>query len=437
MNKAILIQKALNAGIESIQIMASENKQTSIAIYEQKVDKFKLSNSYNSKIRGIYQGKMGTCYVEDDSDEAIDYIIKTIIENASLITNEDEVEIYAGDATYPVVEQTPNTCLLEPVETKIALLQALELAILQSDSRIEQVAQLQYQEVRSHSELVNSKGIQETRDGDISVVSAYVIAKDGDDQKALMDYITLKQLSDLHVEAFAENVKDRLVARLHASQVPSQTYPVILEKEAMGSLLEAMTSIFNGENASKGISILKDSLGKQCFHKDIQILDDPLMKDGYNSASFDDEGVACKMKTIVERGVLKGYLHNLKSAKRMQTMPSGNGFGGGISSTNFYIKAGNTNYEDMIASMEKGVIIDELNGLHAGLNQITTDFSLQASGFYVEHGKIVKPINLITVAGNFMEMMKDIDCIGNDMKFQLSGVGAPSIKFTSLAISGE
>ena len=87
--------------------------------------------------------------------------------------------------------------------------------------------------------------------------------------------------------------------------------------------------------------------------------------------------------------------------------------------------------------MEQGVIITDITGLHAGLNPISTEFSLQSSGFYVEHGKIVKPINLITVAGNFMDAMKEIEAVGNDLKFSYSGIGAPSIKFKELAISGE
>ena len=82
-------------------------------------------------------------------------------------------------------------------------------------------------------------------------------------------------------------------------------------------------------------------------------------------------------------------------------------------------------------------MIDSLNGLHAGLNPITTDFSLQAAGYVVENGKIVRPVNLITVAGNFLEMMKEVEAIGSDLEDQLSSASAPSILFKSLSISGE
>ena len=159
--------------------------------------------------------------------------------------------------------------------------------------------------------------------------------------------------------------------------------------------------------------------------------------------AFDDEGVSTKKKVVVENGVLKTYLHNLKSAKLMHTTSTGNGFKSGyrgnvgISPTNFYIEAGNETYDNMIASMKKGIIIDDISGLHAGINTVSTEFSIQSSGFYVEDGKIVKPVNLITIAGNFLEMMKQVQAVGSDLTFSLSGVGTPSILFSSLSVSGE
>ena len=94
-------------------------------------------------------------------------------------------------------------------------------------------------------------------------------------------------------------------------------------------------------------------------------------------------------------------------------------------------------YEEMIKTMKKGVIVTNLNGLHAGLNPVSTEFSLQSEGFYVEDGVIVKPINLFTISGNFLDMMKHIKMVGNDCKMGMSGVGTPSILFETIAVSGK
>ncbi len=109
----------------------------------------------------------------------------------------------------------------------------------------------------------------------------------------------------------------------------------------------------------------------------------------------------------------------------------------GIAPTNLYIQNGNHSVEEMIASMDKGIIITEVTGLHAGLRPLTGDFSLQSEGWYVENGKKVRPVNLITIAGNFMKAMNEISMVGNDGKLNADAIGSPSILFSALAVSGN
>ena len=186
---------------------------------------------------------------------------------------------------------------------------------------------------------------------------------------------------------------------------------------------------------------MNDSIEKQIFSDKITIVDDPLLKNGYNS-SFDDEGVACRNKILVDKGVLKTYLHNLKSAKLMNCETTGNGFKAGYASnvgiapSNLFIENGSTSMDEMIASMEEGIIVTEITGLHAGLNAMTGEFSLQSQGWYVKDGKKVKPVNLITIAGNFLEAMKQVEMLGNDGKLNAGSIGSPSILFTSFSVSG-
>lgn len=432
-----LIQCAKDAGIEAIEIFTRSSKTTSLQVYEQAVDSFTISQCNSFSIRGIYHGTMGSCTIEEDADTNIDFIIDSIKQNAQAITSSDEVEIYAGERAYPILTHRPNECIAVDVREKVKLLMEIEQGLQECDPRISQVMNVSYQDLEMGAHLENSKGIDVQRQESFSVLSASIFVQDGDDKKSAYDLITLKSLQELDKQAFIDKLNQKAIQKLHAVAIPSGQYPVLMEKEAMAHLLSGVSGLFNGENAYKGISLLKDKVHTAVFDEAITIVDDPLLIDGYNSAPFDDEGVGCYRKTIVEKGILRGYLHNLKSAKLMKTTSTGNGFDGGISLTNFYIQAGDTAYEDMIAAMEKGVIITELNGLHAGLNAITSEFSLQAAGFYVEHGSIVKPVNLITIAGNFLELMKDVTMVGNDVKFQLSGIGAPSILFPAMAISGE
>lgn len=437
MNKQALMKEAKAQGIEELQLFERHSKTTSLKVFEQTVDSFTISESIVLNAKGLVNGHMGMVYVEDLSDEAIPFIITSIKENASAITSEDEQEIYAGDEYYPTVEYTKNTCLDEGISKKVELLLSLEKKLQAYDPRIAQVMELAYEDVESGVTITNTKGIDLHREDTMSMLVASILVKDGEDQKSAYEIETLTSLEDFDEAAFVQKLCEKAIKKLHATQVVSGHYPVLIEKNAMGDLLRHVMNQFHGEQAAKGISLLKDSIDQKIFDEKVTIIDDPLMKDGYNSAAFDDEGVACYKKTVVEQGVLKTFLHNLKTAKLMNTTSTGNGFYNDISCTNLYMEAGDTSYEDMVKSMEKGVIITELNGLHAGWNAVTTQFSLQAAGFYVEAGEIVRPVNLITIAGNFLELMKHISIIGNDVKHSYTGIGAPSVLFEDVAVSGE
>lgn len=437
MNLKQLIEAAKARGIEEVELYKSHAKTTSMRVYDQSVDSFTISESNRWKIKGLYQSHMGKVMVEDFSEAIIPFILDGIIENATAITSEDEQELYAGDDVYPIIEYTENQCLRESSAKKIELLKSLEQKLYQSDDRIAQVMEVAYEDVEGGVTIQNTKGLNVQREDSITMLVASILVKDGDDQKSAFDIITLKDLESFDQDQFVADLKEKAVKKLHARQVPSGHYPVLIEKTAMTDLLRQVFNQFHGENAAKGISLLKDSLNQSIFDEKVSIIDDPLMKDGYNSAPFDDEGVACKKHTIVDHGVFISFLHNLKSAKLMHTASTGNGFSGDIAYTNYYLAPGDTTYEDMIKTMKQGVIITELNGLHAGWNTVTTQFSLQASGFYVENGEIAYPVNLITIAGDFLDLMKTVQLIGNDLKFSYTGVGSPSVLFPSIAVSGE
>jgi PmbA protein len=190
------------------------------------------------------------------------------------------------------------------------------------------------------------------------------------------------------------------------------------------------------------MSFLKGKLGEKIFGDNITLIDDPLSLDAPSQSSFDDEGVACFTKSVVENGVLKTYLHNLTTAAMMGTKSTGNGNKPDISASvavspnNLYLKAGDVSFEDMVSSVENGVYVTSVQGLHAGLNPISGSFNLQSSGFMIEDGKVTKPVTLIILSGTLQEMLNNVKHVGSDFEFK-RGVGAPSLLIESMAISGK
>ena len=188
---------------------------------------------------------------------------------------------------------------------------------------------------------------------------------------------------------------------------------------------------------------IKDKENTMIASEKVTIIDNPLLDNGLSSAPFDDEGVATFTKELVYEGKLNTLLHNLKTAHKQGVKSTGNGFKSSyaspisVSPTNFYIEPGTNSLEEIIKKINKGLIITDFAGLHSGANSITGDFSLAAKGFYIENGTKTKPVEQITVAGNFFALLKDVEEIGNDLKFPMSSVGSPSILIKELSIAGE
>ena len=213
----------------------------------------------------------------------------------------------------------------------------------------------------------------------------------------------------------------------------------------MASLIRTMEDNFLGHIAQENKTLLKDKIGETVASSKVTLVDDPFLEGGISTCSFDDEGVPTRVKNIIENGVFKGFLHSLKTAKKSKVNPTGNGFKAGFKSTvkasptNLYIKEGDKSFEELLSFVENGIYIIDLAGLHSGANAVTGDFSLAAEGIKIENGVLKGAIKHITIAGNFFDLLNNIEEVGNDLEESgvTSGYGSPSILIKELSVAGE
>ena len=295
---------------------------------------------------------------------------------------------------------------------------------------------LGYSEEKETTRLINSKGLDLKKSFSYGFMVCDVVMKDGDDVRDEFGYQIKLDYNDFNIEELANNIVTRLQKQLHPVQIESKSYPVILENKMVISLLGAFTSMFSSESALRNMTLLKGKEGEKIASELITLVDDPLYEKGIFQHSFDNQGVACYKKSLIEKGVFKTLLYDLKTAMMFNTTPTGNSFGG-ISPTNLCLECGNTSLEDMAKTIDDGLLITSLQGLHAGLNPVSGDFSAQASGFRIENGKVTYPVSLIVVSGNFLKLLQDVEIVGNDEFISYNGVSAPSLKISKLSISGK
>lgn len=441
MNKEKWIAYAKEQGFESFEIYQEVSEERSLSWYGGQMDSFVTSHVNGTSLRGIIDGNMAMLATEDAGDELMEELIGKMIDQSKVITTEDKGVIREPQKTDEVVSQRK---FIRPESSDILdLFRETEKKILSYDERVLQVSFIEWGETSRRREITNSYGM-EVKDGDrIQVMVAGVVVKQGDEVKDSYDFEIVEDLSSFDTEKFVKELCDKALNKLGADSLESGTYKVIMEKGAMSSLFAAFSQMFSGELIGKGLSPLNDSLGKKIFSEKITVIDDPRYTEAVTTANYDDEGCPTRRKTIVDRGVFEMMLHNSKSALRLGTESTGNGFKPGYAAAvnvmpkNMYIEKGDKSLDELMAEMGEGLVIESLAGLHAGLDFITTDFSLQCAGYYVKDRKRERSITLITVASNFLKMMKDVTDVGNDLEWKMSSTACPSILFKGLSISGK
>ena len=435
-----LFEKASLKGIDEFEIYFLSNLNTSIKIYQGKIENFSNNQNQGISFRGMVDGKMGYSYSESLEDEDIDFLINEVIENANCIESLDKQFIYGEKANY--TDTITYSSAIENLDTDLVkdFLIKMEDYALSIDERVKKVNFCSFAMGSGEKIIKNSKGLELHSKENICYTYISVIAEENGVVKTGSHFQLGRDFSKFDYKELSEVAVKRALNKFGTITLTEVPKTCVIENLAFSSLLGAMSNIFSAEAVQKNISKLKGKLNESVASSIVTLVDDPFLKDGLANSSFDDEGVPTSYKEIIQDGILKTYLYNLKTAYKDGVSSTGNGVKGsykgtvGISSFNLYIKPSSKSFDKMIENIKEGIFITDFAGLHSGLNTISGDFSLAGEGFYIKDGKIDRPLNQITISGNFFELLKNIKDIANDIKFSFSSVGSPSIMVEGLKV---
>ncbi len=441
MNKELWIARAKELGIDELEIYEMLQSERSLSWYEGEMDSFTTSRVLGTSLRALKSGKQAEMALEQADDAAMDEILGSLLSQAEAVNSSDPAALRAPEKTEEV--QGKKHFSRPSVPEIKAVLQELQEKILASDPRIFQVGSVSWQDSSEIRRINNSLGLSVEENSTAQVIMAEAAAKEGEEIKTEYKVEVVESLADFDRDQFVSELSEELLGKLGGRSLPTGRYKVILEKKAMTSLFTVMTPMFSGEGINKGISPLRDKLGQQIFSELVTVIDNPRNTDAFEIANYDDEGCPTRSKEVVSKGVFTTALHSTKSAMAAGTESTGNGFKGSYSAPvtvrpkNCMIVPGEKSLQELQEEMGEGLVITDLAGLHAGINPVTTDFSLQCSGYYVRDGKKDFGVSLVTVAGNFLDLMKEAVAVGSDLKWSYRPVACPSVLFTGAAISGE
>ena len=441
-----LVKAGMEYGFEECEASFASESSMSMDILKGEVASYENSATSTLSFRGLKNGQMGYCSTNILEDASIDYLLKSAMENCEVLNDEDPQFIYCDENNKDLYfSQVTDAYAKNDYKRFSELGLKIEKAILDLDSRIDAVDYLSIACSTGPYLIINSKGLHSYRDTD--GMSLYASARATDDDGSVKSgghFWIGKDIDDFDLDKFLDKFKENLIGKMGARSCKPGSYKAVLKCEAFQQFFMVFFSNFLATPMQRGLSLLADKEGETIASPVLTVREEPMYEKALTKIPFDDEGVLTTAKAIIDKGVFATALYDLRSAYKAGKTSTGNGFRGGSAvsemPTNLVVEPGDKSFDELLEEAGEGIILTDLSGLHAGVNPISGDFSLLCEGYLIENGKKGRPVEQITVAGNFYEVIKSIISVGNDIINLPSGEGeffTPSVLVSSLAISGD
>jgi len=395
-------------------------------------------------LRILRNGRLAMTSTSDMSESGLQLLVKDAIELAEL----SEPDPMMGPADPELICSAPHPELdlfdqtISDIDADEALGRATrcEQASLEADSRITLSEGATFSRTSSTRAMVLSGGFEGAVRGSYASLHTVPVLEDSDGKKRRGFYWTAKRhQEDLETEvAVGHEATRRTLAKLGARKVDTGDFPIIFDPDAARAILGTFSGTIMGGALWRKSSYLLDRIDTAVASPLVTIVDDPLIPRGPGSKPFDGEGLRARRNLVVEKGILKTYLLDCYSARKLSLEPTGSAARGGgsvgASTTNFILQAGETSLEQMIAQTPRGLLVTEMMGF--GFNALTGDFSRGAGGFWIEDGKIAHAVSEVTISSNLDAMLKGIELVGSDLDLK-SSTASPSFRVASMTLSGS
>ena len=329
-----------------------------------------------------------------------------------------------------------------PVDEKIALALAIEKQAQTAHAEVDSVQESRYGDAWADVTLANSRGLRRRfRTASCSCSVEIKAARDGVDAETGWEFDFQRSFEALKPEWVASQGVRKAVQKLGGAPCDTARVPLVLDRGVATQFLGILASALSGVSVLKGKSLLADKLGEAVAAACITLIDQNDLPEGLSRSPFDGEGTSAQRTVPIEEGVLRGYLHNHYSARRMGADSTANARRGGYASTpelgptNLHILPGDSTRDALLQQAGDGLLVTGAMGVHTA-NPISGDFSFGASGFRIRGGEQAEPVRGVTIAGNILELFHGIRAVGSDIRFY-GATGAPSLLTSDFMVSGN
>jgi len=392
-------------------------------------------------VRVLDARRIGFAHTSDLALPGIEACVDQARRMATITEPDDDLRIAAAPLEMVDLDIFQPGLEDRPLADRGAIALAVEQAARSVDPRITHFRKTSYSDAEVTTVIATTQGVRASyRESFCGAMTSAVATQDGERQIGYHGE-GARRMADLDAGSIGARAAQRALEKLGAKPFRTQKLPVVLDPWMAMSLLGAISPLFSADNVLKGRSLFAGKVGERVANERVTIVDDARRRGGLRSAPFDGEGVATTTRVLIESGVLRGYLTNLKTARKLTSAPTGNARRGSYASpsrigpSNFYIEGGADDPGALVRDLDRALAVTSLLNLHT-IDPVSGEFSLGATGTYLEKGAPVHPVQGITIAGNLTHLLSSISGVGTDLTFGAGGIGSPTLVIAELSVGG-
>ena len=431
-------------GGEQLEAYVSRSSDTSVRVYQGEVEQLSVADTQGVGVRVVVDGRQGFAYCGTLDDAALAETVAEARDKPAFGEPDEAAGLASPDGVEPAALDLWRPALASvPTEDKVALAVELERVVLGADARIVGVESCDYGDSLASSAVATTTGIRRASQETMCELVAYSLAAEGDETQTGFGFSLGRSFDELDVTVAARDAADRALRMLGATKPPSGRLTVVLDPWVTAQLAGIVAGTLGAEEVVKGRSLFAGRVGERVASPLITLVEDPTDARSWGATPVDDEGVATRRVPLVEAGTLRGYAHSTWTARRLGAASTGSAVRAGFKSTPtagcraVSLAPGTADAASLLAGVDDGVLVQEVSGLHSGVNPVSGDLSTGAEGLRIRAGELAEPLREFTVASTLQRLLQDVVAVGSDLTWLPMPAAGLTLVVGDVAVSGS
>ena len=428
---------------EQVEAYVVHERETEIRAYEGELESFTSAASSGIGVRVVADGRQGYAYAGTLDEDSLGETLREARDNAAFAEPDEFNGVALADGVAPVdLDLFSDALATFSTDDKIALAIELEKATRAADPRITGIESAEYIDTLYESAVATSTGIAAATRETGCYLAAYALAEENGETQSGFGFSIGRDPSALDVAVAARDAADRATRLLGATKPNSQRLTVVLDPSVTAQLLGIVGQTLTGEAVLKGRSMFADRKGDSVAHPLLTLVDDPTNAAAFTASMVDGEGLATRRTPLITDGVLTGFLHNSYSGRRSGEASTGSAVRDGFKSAPrvdaqaLSLTPGCDDPQTLLAKIDNGFLVQDVAGLHSGVNPVSGDFSTGAEGLRIRNGELAEPIREVTIASTVPRLLLDIAAVGNDLVWLPANATGVTLVVSDVMMSG-